>query len=50
MLMEMNHRFVSAYIEHMKSHYAEDYSTGVHDEAVSTADISLPDLIRSDII
>lgn len=50
MLMEMNHRFVSVYIEHMKTHYAEDYSTGVHDEAVSTADISLPDLIRSDII
>lgn len=28
-LMEMNCVFVSVCVEHMKSHHAEDYSTGV---------------------
>jgi hypothetical protein len=50
MLMEMNHVFVCVYVEHMKTRHAEDYSTGVQDEAAFTADRSFPDLISSEII
>ena len=47
--MKINHVFVSVCVEHMKTHHAEDYSTGVQDEAVFTADTSFPDLISSEI-
>ncbi len=49
-LKEMNHVFVSVCVEYMKTYHVEDYSTGVQDEAVFTADTSLPDLICSEII
>ncbi len=50
MLMEMNNVFVCVYVEHMKTHRAEDYSTGVHDEAAFTAERSFPDLINSETV
>jgi hypothetical protein len=50
MLMEMNHVFANVCVEHIKTHYAEDYSIGVQDEAAFTADTSFPDLISSEII
>jgi len=50
MLMEMNHVFANVCVEHIKTHYAEDYSTGVQDEAAFTADTSFPDLTSSEII